>query len=255
MTMDVSRGARRDEHRRVPRARRGPRVAGVSLGAAEWLAVTLSSGDRPALTDQDVFALASVVEVQRLPRGQLLYQQGVLPSGVWGIRSGEVELATGTGRQRSIVQMLRAGHIVGDVYLFNETPPPVTARTARESEVIFISAERLSRLMQLRPHLATLWLRSASRRAVESNSRVLELLTRTAAGRLARLLLREADGDVLEMSQASIAQMLGAGRPSVNRMLRALERQGLVSLGYGHLRVLDRDGLRELADGAEPVDP
>jgi Mn-dependent DtxR family transcriptional regulator len=41
--------------------------------------------------------------------------------------------------------------------------------------------------------------------------------------------------------------MLGVHRPSLNKVLKDLEREGLVRVGYSELEILDAEGLVRLA--------
>jgi CRP-like cAMP-binding protein len=48
----------------------------------------------------------------------------------------------------------------------------------------------------------------------------------------------------LQVSQEELAAMLAATRQRLNRELKALESEGIISLAYKRIRVLDRDALR-----------
>jgi CRP/FNR family transcriptional regulator len=70
----------------------------------------------------------------------------------------------------------------------------------------------------------------------------------SVAQRVARYLLRRADGaGVVRASQAGIAAELGTAREVVFRSLRALSDQGLVETGRARVRILDRAGLGVVA--------
>lgn len=64
--------------------------------------------------------------------------------------------------------------------------------------------------------------------------------------RLAHLLLEEAPE--LKTSHARLADRLGTVRDIVGRLLKNFEQRGLVSLGRERIRILDIDGLQELAE-------
>ena len=66
---------------------------------------------------------------------------------------------------------------------------------------------------------------------------------------LAVLLVDEAEDEAVRLPQRTLAAMLGVARPSLNKVLKDLERRGLVALGYGAIRLLDEDGLQRLRDG------
>jgi CRP-like cAMP-binding protein len=64
--------------------------------------------------------------------------------------------------------------------------------------------------------------------------------------RLARWLLMmrdRGDDDALQITQTSLAEMLGVQRPSVTNAARELERAGLIARGLRQVTILDRQGL------------
>ena len=76
----------------------------------------------------------------------------------------------------------------------------------------------------------------------------MQLLGRSLAEQLARLLVDEADGDIVPLPQRTLAAMLGVQRPSLNKVLKEMENRTLVELGYGQVQILDRKGLDRLAE-------
>lgn len=58
----------------------------------------------------------------------------------------------------------------------------------------------------------------------------------------------------LHLSQSDLASMLSVSRQTMNKELRLLTQQGVLSVEYGHLTILDLPALRRMAEGihAEP---
>ena len=48
---------------------------------------------------------------------------------------------------------------------------------------------------------------------------------------------------VVDLTQQAIADLLGVQRTSVTRVLRGLQRQGIIEIGYGHIAVRDHASL------------
>ncbi|WP_307849741.1 Crp/Fnr family transcriptional regulator [Qaidamihabitans albus] len=95
--------------------------------------------------------------------------------------------------------------------------------------------------------LARRWLSSVAQRLAVSQSRIIGLLGRSLTEQVARLLLDESvDGDV-QLPQRTLAAMLGMQRPSLNKILKDFERQGLVTVGYAAIHTLDRAALLNIA--------
>lgn len=69
-------------------------------------------------------------------------------------------------------------------------------------------------------------------------------LARTLAG-----LARAAGGTSIELRQEDIAAMIGVSRQTLNKALKAMEREGVIAVEYARIKVVDADGLRRLGTG------
>ena len=66
-----------------------------------------------------------------------------------------------------------------------------------------------------------------------------QLARRSLTAQVARLLAgKAADGRVM-LPQRTLAAMLGVQRPSLNKVLKELERDGLIRIGYAAIDILD----------------
>ena len=80
-----------------------------------------------------------------------------------------------------------------------------------------------------------------------------DLLAGGLDAQLASVLLREsADGCDVALTQDQLAEMLGSARTSIQRVLKQLEADGLIELGYRRITVVDPDGLAGLV-GTSPA--
>jgi len=225
---------------------RGPDPAAVR-GAA-WVARCVGRGETVPLGPDDVQALASSLQPRRLGPGEVLFSAGTGPAGVWLIQSGSVELSVGSGRKRAVLAVLREGDVDGDISLLLKMPPPYTARALDRVTCLYLAPEEFDRLLTGRGQLARRWLTSVAARLANSQTRLVGLLGGTLSAQTARLLLDEADtAGRITLSQATLAAMLGARRPSVNKVLGELADAGLVEVAYRNIRVVDRARLAALA--------
>lgn len=213
------------------------------LKAAAWIARCVGRQESAPLTPDDVSALAEFVTHQEIPAGGVLFHQGDPPSGVWIIRSGIFELVAGSGDDRSVVELLRAGDVDGDVELLLEMPFPYTARAAQAGSVFHIERQAFERLIATHPAVARRWLSSVARRVSMGQRRLLDILGRSLPTQVARLLLGESTDGPIQVPQRTLAAMLGVRRPSLNRVLKDLERKGAITLGYAEIRITDGERL------------
>lgn len=229
------------------------RVSGMSgvLREARWLVRNLSRRDRADISDAALESLASSIQPQSLSRGQFLYEEGRIPAGVWAIRSGRIDLSSRVGGRRSIVQILREGAIAGDLPVLMESPSLSTAHVGEEGAFLFVEAQALRELLEKHGDLAFLWLHNVILELKEARVRILQLLGADLAQSVARLLLSEQSDDRVELPQLAIAELLGVQRTSVNRVLMALRKSGIVDVSYSSVLIKDRAALSAIAFGGE----
>src|SRR6266567_362115 len=216
----------------------------AAVRAAAWIARCVGRGEAAPLRREDLAVLAADLELRPMEPGQVVFAAGRPPKGVWIVRSGLVELAVGSGRRRAVVALMRPGDVDGDIQLLLRMGPPYTARAVDESDCLFLSAAAFERLLAERPAIARRWLSSVAARLARSEARLVGLLGGSLAEQAARLLLDEGIDGLVPLPQRTLAAMLGVQRPSLNKLLRDFERQGLIELGYRSVRVLDQEGLK-----------
>lgn len=214
---------------------------------AAWIARCVGRGDTAPLAGADVLAIADSLQVRPVPAGEVVFAAGQPADGVWIVREGRVELAVGSGRSRAVVSVLRAGDVDGDIPMLLGRQTAYTARALDSAVCLYLARADFERLLGAHPAISRRWLSSVAVRLAGTQMRVMGLLGRTLQVQLARLLLDEAEDDRVHLPQRTLAAMVGAARPSVNKELKRLESSGLVSVGYGVIEFRDRDGLTALA--------
>lgn len=218
------------------------------LRHAAWLARSLGRGDLAPFTDDDLRELAGSIGLRTVQPGTLLLEQGKPVLFIAVIRRGHAGLYYRSGLRRVMLQRLHEGDVLGDVPYFCRTVSPFSARSLSEADLLQLDDDVLSRLMYTRPAIAQRFLYSLATRLERMQRRLLELTQRDLRGQVATLLLNETEGraEEIPLAQSTLAELLGATRPSVNQILKGFESQGLVGLSYRSIRVLDPDGLTRL---------
>jgi CRP/FNR family transcriptional regulator, cAMP and macrophage regulator len=122
-----------------------------------------------------------------------------------------------------------------------------TGRALSGVTCLFLGRDHFEKLLATGLPLARRWLPSEARRLAASQTRVLGLLRGSLTAQAVRLLTGEADGGRVELPQRTLAAMLGAQRPSLNQVLKDLERDGLIGIGYAAIEILDWAGLARRA--------
>jgi CRP-like cAMP-binding protein len=187
--------------------------------------------------------------------GAPLFAQGESSPGVWIVRDGRVELSHREGARRVIVAIMHPGDVDGDINLILRMPLAYSGRAIGPVHALRLSDDNFEALLQTSPALARRWLSSVAFRLAHAQQRVLQLSGRDLTQQLAGLLLDEVREGEVALPQESLAALLGVRRPSINKVLRNLERRNLIGTSYGKVELLDPDALRTVAGrrGAPPA--
>jgi CRP/FNR family transcriptional regulator, cAMP and macrophage regulator len=221
----------------------------VELRDAGWLARCVGRGDLAPFDATDIEELTRVIGLRHVAAGTLLLRDGEPVQHIGIVVDGTVALSKRRNGRRATLQILHPGDVYGDIPLLCASVAPFDARSLTDAAVIHIPADRLWQWLHTRPHVCRRLLFSLASRLAGTQQRLLELTSGGLTRQVATLLLDETQTrpGTIGLSQATIAELLGTTRPSVNRTLRALEADGLVALSYRRIEVTDPAGLRRVA--------
>lgn len=218
---------------------------------AMWIACCLGRGKRAPLGESDVDQFVEEFGESRFAGGTFVFRQGDTAAQIHVVRTGSVELSRIINGRRVSLQILRPGDVFGDVPAFLGEPEPFDARALEDCVILSLDAPALFGMLATRPMVARRWIVSLAERMGGLQQRLGDLLAGSLEAQLASVLVREsAGGDNVTLTQDQLAEMLGAARTSVQRVLKQLEHEGLIELGYRRINVVDPDGLAAITDAA-----
>lgn len=215
-----------------------------------WIACCMGRGGLAPLEPDELAYLASVLGEQHHPAGSPIFRKGE-EARTHVVRKGAVELTTTVHGRRMVLQVLQAGAVFGDIPLLLKQPEQLDARAVEDSVVLSADADTVLALAGQRPGFAQRWLVSLAERAAGFQQRLVDLLAGPLDARLASLLLHQDVDEDIRLSQARLADLVGAGRPAVNQVLKHFQAHGLVDLGYRRVRITDRAGLHAIMEGLQ----
>lgn len=178
------------------------------------------------------------------PGGAPVFRGGEQPEGVWIVRSGMIELSTGAGRRKIVVQMLYPGSVDGDIQLILGMALLYSARALETSRCLFLTSEAFEALLREHATVARRWLSSVAARVSRGQERLMGLLGRSLVEQTARLLLDEQHDGRVPLPQRTLAAMLGVQRPSLNKVLKGPREKERDRARLRTHRDLGRDGSR-----------
>jgi len=204
-------------------------------------------------------SLNQVSHRSTLPTGAILFVEGQSPRGMFILCSGRVNLST-TSREGKvlILKTAEAGEALGLSAAISGACYETTAETATPCLLNFVDRNHLLGLMQAYSEVGLRASQSLSRDFHCAYRDIHDLvLTRSSAGKLARLLLSQSSpAQGLGASQIRIhtfmtheemAQRIGSSRETVTRLLSDLRKKRLIHLEGANLVIRDRQALEALA--------
>ena len=196
--------------------------------------------------------MESVATKVSLEPQDVLFEQGDAGDALYAIVSGalEVSVLSRDGRKLAL-DIFRTGALFGEIALFDPGPRTATVTAIEPCVLQKIKNAELLREIRSDPDLAGDLIRLAGQRMRWMGDQLSEQVFLPMPVRLARKLLYLApegrDGRVA-LSQAELAEFVGATREAVSKTLAAWKRNGLVSISRGGVQILDRTELAVLAE-------
>lgn len=182
-------------------------------------------------------------------KGQALYQVGEEPEAVYGLGSGALEVLIPVSDDEEVtIHRAEPGFWIGDSGLLAGTRRVISVVAATPCRIFCIPAGPVRRLVADKPEFWRCFYELAHRNATLAVATLAEVLSRSPEERLARMLLRLADGNgEVHATQADLARLLGVTRSSLQRALGHLTDEAGVRPGYGVILVPDRPRLERVA--------
>jgi CRP/FNR family transcriptional regulator len=202
--------------------------------------------------------LNEVSHKSALPTGAILFVEGQSPRGMFILCSGKVNLST-TSREGKILilKTAEAGEALGLSATISGVGYESTAETSTPCQLSFVDRNHLLELMQSYTEVGSHAAQCLSRDYQSAYRDIHDLvLTRSSAGKLARLLLSRSPTQVAELAESRIhsamtheemAQRIGSSRETVTRLLSDLKKKRLIRLDGSTLVIRDRIALQALA--------
>ena len=205
-------------------------------------------------------ALDGLVRYSRhisLESNQRLFNQGDPSDGFYAILEGvlKVSVTTSDG-QESLLNMLGAGDVIGEMGLIDGLPRSATATALKTCSLAFIPSRDFKHVADANTEIYMHMLEILSARVRTSTEVATMQQLLPLRGRLARVFLRlsEGFGEPLEggrllirqkFTQAELARMTGSARENVNRQIKEWTREGLISRISSYYCLEDAEKLRQ----------
>lgn len=211
------------------------------------------------LAEKDVRELLDEAELLVLEHEHLLYREGAPVDRFYVVLDGHVELSLDVDGKKSVVEVARRSHVLGDAAMFGPGTYFMTARVLTNARLLAVPAvsfrERLEKRLDITLHMLT----TLSFRLRMLIRQIAELKLKSTAQRLGSFLLTltEAEEGRVELrfpyDKKLVADQLGMKPESLSRALGKLAKVGVESRPDNVVLVADMARLREFCAEEEVV--
>ncbi|CAN7653676.1 Crp/Fnr family transcriptional regulator [Pseudoduganella sp. LjRoot289] len=187
-----------------------------------------------------------------VPKGGYVCRKGEAIDNWVGIIAGMVKMNNFSPSGKSVTFTgVPPGGWFGEGSLLKNEPRKYDAMALRDSRIARMPADTFNWLLETSLPFTRFLLMQLNERlgqfiGMVENDRLLDIDTRVArclAG-LFNSHLYPGIEKLVQISQEEIGLLSGASRQRANQALQVLEKQGLLRLDYGGIRILDLEGLR-----------
>jgi CRP/FNR family cyclic AMP-dependent transcriptional regulator len=184
--------------------------------------------------------------VKSYKKNTIIINQDDETYSLYVILSGSVKVfISGEDGREAVLNHQSAGDYFGDLALIDRQPRVASVMTTEPSTLMIISREDFLRCLSKNPEIAINLIKPMTSRMRMLARNVSSLALLDVYGRVARTLLdeaREVDGRLLteKLTQQEIADMVGASRAMVSRILKDLKIGGYISIEKKRITILQK---------------
>jgi CRP/FNR family transcriptional regulator, cyclic AMP receptor protein len=194
------------------------------------------------LSDQELAQVSAEASLKQFPKNKVIISEGEKSDSLYAIVAGKVKvLISDEDGKEIILAILGPGEFFGEMSLIDSQPRSATVITMEASSFNVISHNDFMQCLTSNPDISKTILATMAKRLREADKKIESLALLDVYGRVARTLLELAtkEGNKLvvsqNLSQQDIANMVGASREMVNRILKDLAHGGYIQVESKHI--------------------
>jgi CRP/FNR family transcriptional regulator, cyclic AMP receptor protein len=193
------------------------------------------------LSDPDIEALSRLCTRRRYPKDTVVFFENEEGDFFFMIVEGRIKVTIlGDDGREIILSVLGPGDFFGEMALLDNEPRSATAIAAEETELLCLHRNDLQTVLTDNKAILTSFIKVLTSRLRKANHQISTLALLDVYGRVARVIMEMAkeegrrlkDGRIAfrRATHQEIANRIGTTRETVTRMLKEIERQGLIEI-------------------------
>ncbi|MBD80810.1 MAG: transcriptional regulator [Crocinitomicaceae bacterium] len=192
-------------------------------------------------------------------KNQVVFHEGTRPLGVFCINSGKIKIyKTGAEGKDQIIQILKAGDIMGYRAMLSEDQYPVSAETLEEATLCFIPKSDFLHVLREDSNFTQTIIKSMSRDLGSMADSLTSLAQKPVRERLAGalLMLKETYGAddqsngtaEINLTREDLANIVGTATETLIRLLHDFKEDKLIETQGRKIKVLEDQKLIRIAN-------
>lgn len=189
------------------------------------------------LTDNDLAIIDELAIEKQVPKNTIVLTEGEVGDSLYVIVSGRVKIFIGDEDGREIIlKFLNPGDFFGEMSMIDRQPRSASASTLENSVFKVISQQAFQACLNRTPSIGTQVMQALAKRLREADRKISTLALMDVYGRVASTLMElaiQSNGKTIvgeKLSQQDLANMVGASREMVNRILKDLSDRGYITV-------------------------
>ena len=207
------------------------------------------------LPDDQLEDIRKIAVSKHFNKHEMIFAEGDDGTGFFIVVSGRVKIykVSSEGKEH-ILHIFGPNEPFGEVPVFTGQPFPANAEAIAKSHLLFLPRTDFVELISNNPSLSLNMLAVLSKRLRQFTVQIENLSLKEVPARLASYLLYAAseqdqeDAVALTVSKGQLASLLGTIPETLSRMFAKMAGQGLISVDGRHITLIDKIGLKELAE-------
>ncbi|HMV08481.1 MAG TPA: Crp/Fnr family transcriptional regulator [Cyclobacteriaceae bacterium] len=205
------------------------------------------------LPPEEINKLLSEGATHVFRKGEIIFREGGIPTGVFHIKSGKVKKykTTATGAEQ-IIYICAEGELLGYHALLSEERYSDSTAALVTSEITFISKETFLGVLSRSSALSNRLLKLLGLEFSGFIDSFTNLATKNVRERLAFNLLmleekfrdgKKTDAVDIMLSRTDLANMTGTAKETLVRLLKEFKQKNLIQTTSNSVRIIDREGV------------
>lgn len=200
-----------------------------------------------SLTDDEREVLAAHLNTRSFPKNTIVITEGDLSDSLYIVNEGQIKIYVSDDEGREmLLNVLEPGDYFGELALIDKEPRSASAITMRNTKLSIISGPDFREVLRKHPEMSIKLMSALVVRLREVTDTVRRLALLDVYGRVTTTLLSMAreEGDIKrvepKLTQQDIANMVGASREMVSRIMKDLKTGGYIEATKDAILILKR---------------